>query len=149
MSRRDSLPAEIPAATHATNRSHHLDKRANKLAAAPEPAARKDKIVLLNASKRLKKGKPKNYIPEDATGLSPKAFAAFWALRDSEVLKSGGIDPIELAKEIEKLLARFPNARVNTDEQRQLRAALYRPLLKLEGETRTKIVEQVIEIVTQ
>jgi type I restriction enzyme M protein len=31
-----------------------------------KPAARKDKIVLLNASKRLKKGKPKNYIPEDA-----------------------------------------------------------------------------------
>ena len=31
-----------------------------------KPVARKDKIVLLNASKRLKKGKPKNYIPEDA-----------------------------------------------------------------------------------
>jgi type I restriction enzyme M protein len=29
-----------------------------------KPAARKDKIVLLNASKRVKKGKPKNYIPE-------------------------------------------------------------------------------------
>ena len=27
--------------------------------------ARKDKIVLLNASKRVKKGKPKNYIPEE------------------------------------------------------------------------------------
>ncbi len=31
-----------------------------------KPAARKDKIVLVNASKRVKKGKPKNYIPEDA-----------------------------------------------------------------------------------
>lgn len=30
-----------------------------------KPAARKDKIVLLNASKRLRKGKPKNYIPEE------------------------------------------------------------------------------------
>ncbi|MGY3451936.1 N-6 DNA methylase [Bradyrhizobium sp. USDA 4353] len=30
-----------------------------------KPAARKDKIVLLNASRRLRKGKPKNYIPED------------------------------------------------------------------------------------
>lgn len=36
-------------------------------------AARKDKIVLLNASKRLKKGKPKNYIPEDA--IRPLAAA--------------------------------------------------------------------------
>lgn len=30
-----------------------------------KPAARKDKIVLFNASKHLKKGKPKNYIPEE------------------------------------------------------------------------------------
>lgn len=29
-----------------------------------KPPARKDKIVLFNASKRLRKGKPKNYIPE-------------------------------------------------------------------------------------
>jgi type I restriction enzyme M protein len=36
-------------------------------------AGRKDKIVLLNASKRLKKGKPKNYIPEDA--IRPLAMA--------------------------------------------------------------------------
>ena len=83
------------------------------------------------------------------TGLSPKAFAPFWALRDSAVLKSGGIDPLELAREIEKLLTRFQNAKVNSDEQRQLRAALYRPLLKLGSEDRTKIVELVIEIVTQ
>lgn len=38
-----------------------------------KPAARKDKIVLLNASKRLKKGKPKNYIPDDA--IRPLAAA--------------------------------------------------------------------------
>lgn len=30
-----------------------------------KPAARKDKIVLLNASRRFKKGKPKNYLPEE------------------------------------------------------------------------------------
>lgn len=38
-----------------------------------KPAARKDRIVLVNASKRLKKGKPKNYIPEDA--IRPLATA--------------------------------------------------------------------------
>lgn len=38
-----------------------------------KPAARKDKIVLLNASKRLKKGRPKNYIPEEA--IRPLAAA--------------------------------------------------------------------------
>ena len=38
-----------------------------------KPAARKDKMILLNASKRLKKGRPKNYIPEDA--IRPLAAA--------------------------------------------------------------------------
>jgi type I restriction enzyme M protein len=38
-----------------------------------KPAARKDKIVLINASKRVKKGKPKNYIPEDV--IRPLAAA--------------------------------------------------------------------------
>ena len=38
-----------------------------------KPAARKDKIVLLNASRRVRKGKPKNYIPEDA--IRPLAAA--------------------------------------------------------------------------
>jgi len=30
-----------------------------------KPAARKDKIVLLNASRRVQKGRPKNFVPED------------------------------------------------------------------------------------
>lgn len=38
-----------------------------------KPVARKDKIFLLNASKRLKKGRPKNYIPEEA--IRPLAAA--------------------------------------------------------------------------
>jgi len=36
-----------------------------------KPAARRDKIVLLNSSRRVKKGRPKNYIPEE--GLRPLA----------------------------------------------------------------------------
>ena len=83
------------------------------------------------------------------TGLTPKAFGAFWALRDSPTLKSGGIDPLKFAKEIEKLLARFPNAKVNADEQRQLRAALYRPLLAVDKDERTRIVDLIVDIVSQ
>ncbi len=83
------------------------------------------------------------------TGLSPKAFGIFWALRDDEALKKGSVSPLELAKETEKLMARFPNAQVNADEQRQLRAALYRPLLGVDRESRTKIVDLIVEIVTR
>jgi type I restriction enzyme M protein len=38
-----------------------------------KPPARKDKIVLLNASRRVRKGKPKNYIPEE--DIEPLAAA--------------------------------------------------------------------------
>ena len=38
-----------------------------------KPAARRGRIVLLNASRRVKKGRPKNYVPEDA--IRPLAAA--------------------------------------------------------------------------
>lgn len=40
-----------------------------------KPAARKDRIVLLNATRRVQKGRPKNFIPEDA--IRPLAAAYF------------------------------------------------------------------------
>lgn len=83
------------------------------------------------------------------TGLSPKAFGIFWALKDDEALKKADVSVIDLSKDVEKLITRFPNASVNADEQRQLRAALYRPLLAVEREARTKIVDFIVEIVTQ
>jgi type I restriction enzyme, R subunit len=82
------------------------------------------------------------------TNLSARAFGVFWALRESAALQSADIAPLDLARETEKLLIRFPNARVNADEQRQLRAALYRPLLAVSREERTRIVDLIVEIVT-
>jgi type I restriction enzyme, R subunit len=73
------------------------------------------------------------------TGLTPKAFVAFWALHDEAALKQAGIVPLELGKEIEKLYFL-----VNADEQRQLRAALYRPLITLAKEPRTLVVDRIV-----
>jgi type I restriction enzyme R subunit len=78
------------------------------------------------------------------TGLSPSAFAAYWATRENAELRSGGVDPLELARILEKLLLRFPNAKVNIDEQRQLRASLYRPLISLAKEARAAVVEIIM-----
>jgi type I restriction enzyme M protein len=39
-----------------------------------KPAARKDKIVLLNGARRVQKGRPKNFIPEDAIRQLAAAF---------------------------------------------------------------------------
>ena len=40
-----------------------------------KPEARKDKIVLLNASRRVRKGRPKNFIPEEDIRVIAEAFA--------------------------------------------------------------------------
>jgi type I restriction enzyme R subunit len=81
------------------------------------------------------------------SGLSTRAFAVFWTLKDDGVLKTANIAPMDLAKEVEGLLARFPNAAVNSDEQRRFRASLYRPLLALSNEDRARLVDMVIATV--
>ncbi len=78
------------------------------------------------------------------SGLSSRAFAVFWVLREDAALKRSNISPMDLAKEAESLLARFPNAVVNADEQRRLRAGLYRPLLALQKDERSRVVDVVV-----
>ena len=80
------------------------------------------------------------------SGLSPRAFAVHWNLRDDPVLRTAGIKTIELAQEAEALLGKYPNAAVNPDEQRRFRAALYRPLLLLTQEERARIVDWIVRL---
>ncbi len=83
------------------------------------------------------------------SGLSQQAFGIYWAIREDKVLKDAGIDPLTVAKEAERLMARFPNAAVNPDEQRKLRAELYQPVVKLDKESRTRLVELMAELATR
>ena len=80
------------------------------------------------------------------SGLPPRAFAVHWWLKDDADLAATGIATIDLAREAEALLVRFPNAAVNADEQRRLRAALYRPLLALDKEVRSRVVTGILAI---
>ncbi|KAF1311197.1 deoxyribonuclease HsdR [Pseudomonas sp. SG-MS2] len=80
------------------------------------------------------------------SGLSARAFAVAWVLRDDNAVKTEALDPMFLAKEAEELLSRFPNALVNADEQRRLRAAMYKPFLALSATERARIVDLVIQI---
>lgn len=79
------------------------------------------------------------------SGLSMRAFGVSWALRSDAALKAAGIEPMAIAGEAEKLLVRFPNAAVNSEERRRLRAALYPAVLKLGNEDRARVVESVME----
>ena len=78
------------------------------------------------------------------SGLSPRAFGVHWVLKDEPSLRASGVSTLDLAREAETLLARFPNAAVSADEKRRLRAALYRPLLRLDGDERSRVVKLVI-----
>jgi type I restriction enzyme R subunit len=53
---------------------------------------------------------------------------------------------LELAERSKALSVRFPNAKVNADERRKLRAALYLPLLALNKDERGRVVDVVLAI---
>ncbi len=80
------------------------------------------------------------------SGLSTRAFAVHWRLKDDLTLRKARVNSLKLAADAEGLLARFPNARVNADEQRKLRAALYTPLLNLDKEQRGYVVDIILGI---
>lgn len=80
------------------------------------------------------------------SGLSGRAFNVYWTLRADADLKEASIDPMALAHEAETQLGKFPNAAVNSDEKRRLRAALYHPLLKLSAVARARVVDAMIAV---
>lgn len=80
------------------------------------------------------------------SGLSARAFSVNWALKDDDNLRAAGIATLDLAQRAEALLDRFPNAAVNADEQRRLRATLYFPLLDLDSAARSRVVERIVAI---
>ena len=80
------------------------------------------------------------------SGLSPRALAVYWTLKDDPDLNAARVNAMDLAREAELLSRRFPNASASADEERRLRAALYRPLLELPAEGRSRTVERLLTI---
>ena len=80
------------------------------------------------------------------SGLSPRVFGVYWALNDDPDLRAAGVSAMDLAREAESLLGRFPNAAASNDEERRLRASLYRPLLGLPPDRRSRTVELILQI---
>jgi type I restriction enzyme R subunit len=59
------------------------------------------------------------------SGLDPDTFEIFWFLQQQEIPNAS-----LLAKEISAVYGRFPNFASNADEQRQLKAEIYKSLLR-------------------
>ena len=83
---------------------------------------------------------------QENSALSPAAFGVQWVLRNNSDLRAAEVAAADVAREADMLLKRFPNAVVNQDERRRLRAALYQPLLGLDAAARSRVVEQVLAI---
>jgi len=108
-----------------------------------KPAARKNKIVLLNASRRVKKGKPKNYIPEDA--IRPLAAAY---LKGEPVEGEIAVITREQAQEADYNLS--PSRWVGGTSEVQQRSIreIVDDLLRLSNDARV-VDEQMTEILTR
>jgi len=130
----DTAPVLQPLKDRAERILKDLEERRTTGLAALEQLAKlaADKEVALQAAKE--------------SGLSSRAFAVYWSLRDDPALKSAGVDPMALARDVDELSGRYPNASVNPDEGRRLRAALYKPLLALSKEQRALLVERVVAL---
>ena len=81
-----------------------------------------------------------------ASGLSPHAFAVHWNLRNDPALANEGISTMGLARTVDNLLVRFPNARTSVQESRLMRGHLYSPLLKLTADHRKRLVDRILNL---
>lgn len=83
------------------------------------------------------------------SGLGESGFPVYWSLRADEALAGAAISAMGFAREVEALLAQFPNWSESSDEQRRLRLSLYKPLLGLEANDRTRIVETTMDVLSE
>ena len=76
------------------------------------------------------------------SGLDPDMFEVFWFLQQQEIPNA-----TLLAKEISSVYARFPNAASNEDEKRQLKAEIYKSLLReVSGKRMVEIGEELLRL---
>jgi type I restriction enzyme R subunit len=85
----------------------------------------------------------------EKSGLSDVAFAVHWQLSRETTLSAAGLDSLAVAREVEAVVAKFPNWVENPDEQRRLRLNLYKPVIKLPDELRKAAVEQIMQVLDQ
>jgi type I restriction enzyme R subunit len=77
------------------------------------------------------------------SGLAERPFAIYWVLKREQVA-----EPEKLAKEIEEGLQRFPNFQVNSDELRQVKAEIYKALLRqVKGQKMLVLGEEILRAV--
>ena len=103
-------------------------------------------LAAMDLLEALAKEKEASVAAAKESALPPRAFGVYWTLKDDAAIQAAGVSAMEFAGEAQALVDRFPNAAVNTDEQRRLRISLYNPLLRVESGERGRIVDQALAI---
>ena len=76
------------------------------------------------------------------SGLDPATFEIFWFLQQEKLP-----DAMMLAKEITAAYQRFPNFATNADEQRQLKAEIYKSLLRVvSGKRMVDLADEILRL---
>lgn len=76
------------------------------------------------------------------SGLDPATFEIFWYLQQEKVP-----DAMMLAREISAAHQRFPNFATNADEQRQLKAEIYKSLLRVvSGKRMVDLADEILRL---
>lgn len=76
------------------------------------------------------------------SGLDPETFEVFWFLQQEKISNA-----TMLAREISAVYARFPNAASSEDEKRQLKAEIYKSLLReVSGKRMVEIGEALLKL---
>ncbi len=118
-----------------------LAERAESIMTALEDrqVATKDAMELIQAlmKERLEAEKARR-----ESGLDPETFEIFWFLQQQKLS-----DALLLAKEINAVYSRFPNFARNADEQRQLKAEIYKSLLRVvSGKRMVDLADELIRL---
>lgn len=79
------------------------------------------------------------------TGLDVNTFSIYWELR-----RQGIKSPEELGREINQLFVRFPNYATNSEELRNLKAEIYKSLLReVSGKRMVDVTDQILKLKRQ
>lgn len=102
-------------------------------------------VSTTDAMERLEALMQEKLDAEDArkkSGLDPDTFEVFWFLQQEKLE-----NPMPLAKEISDVYQRFPNWNTNDDEYRQLKAEIYKSLLRVvTGKRMVDLTEQILKL---
>ena len=110
-------------------------------------ARRISSMKAMDLLEELAKEKDDALAAAEDSGLSPRAFGVHLDLKDDPALGKADVSTMDLAKTVDDLLDRLPNAGESLEESRLMRQQLYQPVLALASDDRRRVVDRIMDLV--